>query len=290
MALHLINQIQTQTATDAEIATSTMMHYLKTTNPIENLTAYNMSYMQDNLTSHINESTIAIRNVNEGISMMQIAEQALNKIIKHIQDIRDIALQSLNNLIPESQHESMQKKVSQLVLDINKIVQITEFNGQSLFKSGTDKFLSSLLTNNQNTADPTLNVPLFEGTALSDYLNMLHSIRITDLNVQKNPTIAMLDSNNNPYKIIQDLEKTLTSLRSEHARFGTIQKRFENSLTELQSYSDHLNAYRSKIKDSKLAEENAHLTYDQILKHFSSAILAQANNTQRDVSHLLSSY
>ena len=226
-------------------------------------------------TAQINGLNQAVRNANDGISLAQTAEGALQEITTNLQRMRELAVQSANGTYTSGDRTSLNKEVSSLKQEITRITQAVEFNGVKVLGSSTSlvfqvgaKAVSgvdtiSLSVVNVASANATTGIGSALGTSLS---------------------VGTADAAKSAITMIDTMLDRISSVRAD---FGTIQNRFESVVRNLQNVSENLSASKSRITDADFAAETAALTRNQILQQAGVAMLAQANAAPQSVLSLL---
>lgn len=213
----------------------------------------------------------AIRNTNDAISMIQVAEGAVSETESALQRIRELSVQAANDTLVTSDREDIWTEVNQLMSEIDRIATDTEYNGQTLL-GGTD---STGLTRTfqvgadaNKTIDLTVNVAGTSaiGVDTDDMLTAtaMAALSTTDQQAKANSAIAMADN-------------AIGSISDIRANLGAMQNRLESVVTNLEHVSENTEQARSRIMDADIASETAKLTRNAILQQAGSAILAQAN-------------
>lgn len=216
----------------------------------------------------------AVRNANDGISLAQTAEGALQEITNNLQRMRELAVQSANGTYTSGDRTSLNNEVSALKQEIIRVTQAVEFNGVKVLGSTNTltfqvgaKAVSGVDTINATTVNVASASTRGIGSALGG------SLAITSANAARS-AITMIDT-------------MLNRVSSIRADFGTIQNRFESVVRNLQNVAENLSASRSRIQDADFAEETAELTRNQILQQAGVAMLSQANAAPQTVLSLL---
>lgn len=228
----------------------------------------------EGISSLVRGNTVAVRNANDGISVGQTAEGALGQISNNLQRIREIAVQSANGSISDTQRGNLQKEVDQLTQEISRITQTTNFNGQVLLSAAqtlTFQIGASGTTDNQvtiSTADLT--------TLSAGYAADLTATGTIDVSNSANAS-AWLSA----------IDESISTITTQRATFGGVQNRFEAVISNLSNYNENLTAAKSRIMDTDYAAETANLTRNQILQQAGTAILAQANQLPQSALQLL---
>lgn len=225
--------------------------------------------ISNRLTSQIQGLDQAIRNANDGISLAQTAEGAMDEITTALQRIRVLAVQSQNGINSSSDRVALQKEVSALKTEISRISTTTQFGGVKLLDG---KYSSTFLVG--ANAGQTISVNLsrtgggFGSSGLG--INKLSISSVTGASA----ALASIDS-------------AIKTIDSKRADLGAIQNRFQSTVRNLSNIVENVSAARSRIKDTDFAKETAELTRSQILQQASTTILSQANQRPQSALSLL---
>ena len=232
------------------------------------------------MTSQIRGLTQAVRNANDGISLGQVAEGALEETSNALQRIRELAVQSANDTNNASDRADLQQEVNVLVAEIQRISSQTEFNTQAVldgtYKAGTAaKF--QIGANANQTVEVTIgdagDSALLAVTTASGGTAGVGSVVIT----------TQADAN----ATISQIGYALDSVADIRAELGAMQARFESVVANLSNVVENVSAARSRVLDADVAAETATLTRNAILQQAGTAILAQANQQPQLALQLL---
>lgn len=210
----------------------------------------------------------ASRNAQDGISLIQTAEGALNETHSILQRMRELAVQSSNDTNTQTDREELQKEVDELVSEITRIAENTEFNTKTLMDGG---FSASGLkfhigANSGQNIELTLNDMTASGL----------SVDAIDIESQTGANSAI--------SVINDAIETVSS---ERAKLGATQNRLEHTINNLNVGAENLQAAESRIRDVDMAKEMMNFTKNNILNQAAQAMLAQANQQPQAVLQLL---
>jgi flagellin len=226
------------------------------------------------MTAQIRGLNQAVRNANDGISMMQVAEGALDETTNALQRIRELAVEAANDTMTSTDRAALQKEIDQLLSEIDRISTQTEFNNQVLLSGAweTSKVF-------QVGADPNQTIAVtVDRTTTTSLLSMTGAGVAGAINVSTqgsaNATLARID-------------RALDSVSDIRASLGAYQNRFEMVIANLSNVSENTSAARSRIVDADIAAESADLTRNSILQQAGTAILAQANQQPQIALQLL---
>lgn len=228
----------------------------------------------EGITSLVRGNTVAVRNANDGISVGQTAEGALGQISNNLQRIREIAVQSANGSISDTQRGNLQKEVDQLTQEVSRITQTTNFNGQVLLSAAQTL---TFQVGASGTEDNQVTISTADLTTLSAGYNADLTATGT-IDVSNSGTASAW---------LSAIDEAISTITTQRATFGGVQNRFEAVISNLSNYNENLTAARSRIMDADYASETATLTRNQILQQAGTAILAQANQLPQSALQLL---
>ncbi|HEY9042759.1 MAG TPA: flagellin [Rheinheimera sp.] len=223
--------------------------------------------ISNRLTSQINGLDQAARNANDGISLAQVAEGAMDEITTSLQRIRTLAIQSQNGINTSTDRKALQQEVAQLKTEISRIAQTTQFGTQKLL----DGTLSAVFLVGANR-DQTISIQL---TA--------NSFGLTGLNIDA----VSVSSFAGAADALDSIDEAIKTIDSARADLGAVQNRFQATIRNLTNISENVAGARSRIRDTDFAKETAELTRTQILQQTSTTVLAQANQRPQAALSLL---
>jgi flagellin len=212
----------------------------------------------------------AMRNAQDGISLIQTAEGALNETHSILQRMRELAVQAANDAtLSADDKAAIDKEMDELVAEIDKIAERTEFNGTKLL-NGT--FTNKTLQVGAN-ASQTLSVTISSAaaSALGTASSSLNNVDVTT----------------DPTEAITIIDAAIVDVNNIRADLGAKQNRLEHTIANLGVAAENLAASESRIRDVDMAAEMVAFTRSQILQQAGTAILAQANQTPQSVLALL---
>ncbi|ALZ74324.1 flagellin [Rheinheimera sp. F8] len=225
--------------------------------------------ISNRLTSQIQGLDQAIRNANDGISLSQVAEGAMDEITTALQRIRVLSVQSQNGINSSGDRLALQKEVSALKTEISRIATTTQFGGVKLL-DGT--YSSTFLVGANAGQNISVNISRTGGGYGASGLN-LSTLSIATL-IGASAALASVDS-------------AITIIDSKRADLGAIQNRFQATIRNLSNIVENVSSARSRIRDTDFAKETAELTRSQILQQASTTILSQANQRPQSALSLL---
>lgn len=231
-------------------------------------------FISEQLTRDIRGTNQAVRNAADGISLGQTAEGALSEIGNNLQRIRELAVQSAN--ATTNDRKGIQAEVDQLTQEISRIIQTTEFAGNSLLNAAGGSETLTFQVGASGTASNQLTISTVSMTGIAGYAASLTATGTVNVSNAANASAAL-----------SALSTALDTVNQSRATYGALQNRFEAVISNLQNYAENLTAARSRIQDADFAAETANLTRAQILQQAGVSILAQANTLPQTALSLL---
>lgn len=227
--------------------------------------------ISNRLTSQVNGLNQAARNANDGISVAQVAEGAMEEITNSLQRIRVLAIQSQNGINSADDRAALQKEVSALKVEMSRIATTTQFGNQNLLNgSYSAKFLVGANANQNISVNLSRNTPAAGWGA--------NGLGLTALTVSSvggaSTALALVDS-------------AIKAVDGKRADLGALQNRFQATIRNLANISENVSGARARIRDTDFARETAELTRQQILQQTSTTVLAQANQRPQAALSLL---
>ncbi len=208
----------------------------------------------------------ASRNAQDGISMIQTAEGALNESHDILQRMRELAVQASNDTYTDTDRGQIQKEVAALTTELTRIADDTEFNNQTLLDTDGNAKVIHVGAN----ADQTISVTFNSATA-------------ADLGVDAVDISTQVGANG----AITTIQTAIDDVSGERAQLGAYQNRLEHAIKNLDTSAENLQASESRIRDVDMAKEMMELTKNNILQQASQAMLAQANSQPQSILQLL---
>ncbi|WP_206238690.1 flagellin N-terminal helical domain-containing protein [Novosphingobium terrae] len=253
------------------------------------------------MTSQINGMNQGIKNANDGISLAQTAEGSLTEVTNMLQRIRELAVQSSSGTYSSTDRDQMQQEVTSLTGQISNIITSTKFNGVNLFSSSAGASGSGVSfniqagANNLTTDQVKITASDFDssqfGTASASYTGT--TATVTGFQVNDNVTTTggttTYDGHGADYalKTIDNVDSMLANVAKVDASFGAGQSQLQSSVNNMTNSVTNLSAARSRIEDTDYSAESTAMAKAQILSQASTAMIAQANQSQQNVLTLL---
>jgi flagellin len=222
-----------------------------------------------NLESQVISTRQAMRNTNDGISIIQTGESAANEVTDILQRMRELAVQSASETLADSERSFISDEFNQLRSEVARIASVTEFNGVAL----TDGVLSSVDVQVGIQSDSASRITITLGDLTTSGLG----INTMDLS-----------STSAAQSALDTIDTALSSVNSLRSKFGAVQNRLDSALNNSQVSVEALSSAQSQIMDTDFATESSNLTKLQIMQQAGIASLAQAKNMNQSVISLLS--
>ncbi|MGM0702851.1 MAG: flagellin [Pseudomonadota bacterium] len=246
------------------------------------------------MTSTVTGLNQAARNANDGISLAQTAEGALDQVNDNLQRIRELTVQAQNDTNTAQDIDSIQEEVNERLAEIDRVTSQTEFNGRSVFGGGAaSTFSIQVGAKDDQTIDITIGKSEGDADVSSSGWNMFGTgaSAVTDLDVQ---TVGTTDRTvgADGFDVLADdalaiVDNNIGNVDEARSNLGAMQNRFETALDNIETTSTNLEAARSRIEDADYADEVSNMTRAQILEQAGTSILAQANQSPQSVLSLL---
>ena len=237
--------------------------------------------ISERMSSQTRGMSVAMRNANDAISMMQVGEGALGKVGDIFQRMRELAVQAANGTNSESDRSNLNEEVAQLAQEATRTLGGTLFNGQSVLQS-TDAMTYQIGANNTSSLD-RISVTGFNWADNSSITAAIGASVITGTDA---PPLSVSDISG-AQSAITIIDDAIDAVNSQRAIFGATQNRFENVVANLQVSYENQSSARSRIIDADYAAETANLSRAQILQQAGNAMVAQANQSPQQVLSLL---
>lgn len=226
--------------------------------------------ISEKLRSQSNGLNQATANAQDGISLIQTAEGALNETHSILQRMRTLAVQSANDTNTAEDRGNIQKEVTQLNLELDRISGNTEFNGQKLLDGtgGTaGKFTFQIGANATQTTEVDLSTKQDAATL---------AVNNIDLSTSAGSAAALTS-----------IDDAIKSVSGSRADLGAVQNRLQHTINSLSVAAENASAAESRIRDTDMAKEMTSFTRSQILQQAGVSMLAQANSAPQSVLKLL---
>ncbi len=259
--------------------------------------------ISNRLNSQINGLNQGIRNANDGISLAQTAEGAMDEVTQMFQRMRTLAQQASNGSNTDDDRLALQEEIRALAEEVNRVAEDTTFGGQNLldgtyeasFQVGADAIqtigfsmknvagtANSLTTNGGFTLSGIAGIASgVTGKQLSTFADGISTIAGTGTGAtfasRFVASTISVSTQTNAQLILAGVDALIAVVDKKRAELGAVQNRFQSTIRNQANISENLSSAKSRIQDADFAAETAALTRNQILQQASSSILSQAN-------------
>ncbi len=227
--------------------------------------------ISEKLRAQIRGVNQAERNANDGISMIQTAEGGLNEGSNILIRLRELAVQSASDTVGEAERKFTDLEYQNLKQELERISQVTEFNGKKLLNGQGDKYDFQIGINNDDFQDR-----IKYDAARSNA--SLEGLGIGELSVT---------SKESSQESLAKIDMAIQTVSGQRAELGAVQNRLTSTINNLQSSSENLSAANSRIRDTDFAAESARNTKMNILTSAGTSVLSQANSQGQAALKLL---
>ncbi|MCE9849918.1 flagellin [Aeromonas allosaccharophila] len=250
--------------------------------------------ISNRLTSQINGLDQGNRNANDGISLAQTAEGAMDEVTGMLQRMRTLAQQSANGSNSAKDREALQKEVDQLGSEINRISKDTTFAGTKLLDGSFGGSFQVGADANQTIG---FSLSQVEGFSISG----ISAAAATTVTAASGGTLAVslifvsgstaggisISTQTAAQNVLAAVDSMLGVVDGKRAELGAVQNRLDSTIRNQANISENVSAARSRIRDADFATETANMTKQNILQQAASSVLAQANQRPQSALSLL---
>ncbi len=229
--------------------------------------------ISSSMTAQIRGMNQGVRNANDGISMAQTAEGALDEVSNMLQRMRELTVQSKNGTYSAADAGNIKSEMTALGSQITSVLTNTAFNGKKLFDGSNASVTIQAGANASDTVTMSLGALNAGGDAIATALAV-------DVTVEDEGDIGDDD-------YLTKFDDALAQVATARSGLGAVQNRLESAVNNLTSNATNLSDARSRIEDADFSTESTNLAKAQILSQASTAMLSQANQSQQGVLKLL---
>jgi flagellin len=227
--------------------------------------------ISEKLKAEIRSAQQANRNVNDGVSLVQVAEGGLNETSNILVRMRELAIQSSSDTVGDSERGMANLEYQQLKSEMDRISQVTEYNGKKLLNGSDNK------------------IDFQVGTGADEFKDRIS----LDTSVINSGIEAMgvegvdVSSKEGAQSSLGALDSAIEKVSGQRAVLGSLQNRLTSTSNNLQVYTENMSAANSRIRDVDYAEESAKQARNQILTSAGTSVLAQANVSSQNALKLI---
>jgi flagellin len=227
--------------------------------------------ISENLRAQIRGMRQAKRNTMDGVSLIQVSEGGLNEISNMIVRLRELAIQSASDTVSDNERQFTDREFQSLKQEIDRISNVTQFNGNPLLNGKAGIFEIQVGTHN----NPILDRIVYNGERSDASLDALRL---------GGESVATKQGAQLSLAVIDDALVRVNSIRAD---LGALQNRLQSTINNLAISDENLSAANSRIRDTDMAEEVSEMTKQNILMQSGIAVLGQANQTNQTALKLL---
>jgi flagellin len=227
--------------------------------------------ISENLKAQIRGMRQATRNANDGISLVQVAEGGLQEVSNMLIRLRELAVQAASDTIGDTERKFVDVEYQQLKSEIQRISEVTTFNGRDLL-NGTGGLIDIQVGTRNDVFKDRISFNASAANAGLEALSLTAESVATKEAAQQSIDLA---------------DKAIVSVNAIRANFGAMQNRLQSTTQNLAVSDENLSAANSRIRDADIAAESSELTRNNILAQAGVSILAQANNASNLAMKLL---
>lgn len=228
--------------------------------------------ISESLKGQIRGMRQASRNANDGISLVQVAEGGLQEVSNMLIRLRELGVQAASDTLGDTERKFLDVEYQQLKSEIQRISEVTTFNGRDLL-NGTGGVIDIQVGTHNDTFKDRISFNASAANASLESLGVVAESVATKEGAQTG---------------IDSVDKAIVSVNAIRANFGAMQNRLQSTTSNLAVSDENLSAANSRIRDADIAAESAELTRNNILAQAGVATLAQANNVTQMALKLLS--
>ena len=233
------------------------------------------------MTSQIKGLETGIKNANDAISMISVADGALVEVTNMLQRMRELALQASNGTTTSADRDYLSAEYVNLLTEIDRIAENTQWNGSSVLNHTTS---ASSTFKYQVGANGGQTIAVNFGDMTNSASGSFASLTLSAANLVAGTTASALTKG---VSAITFIDSAITSVNTQRATFGAAVNQLTYAVDNLASVAVNAEASRSRILDTDYASETSELARTQIIQQAGTAMLAQANQLPQTVLSLL---
>lgn len=263
-----------QTNQDIDESLETLSSGQRINQAADDAAGLSISEKMDNQVSGLEQ---AERNAQDGTSMIQTAEGALEETHEVLQRGRELAVQAANDSYTEEDREDLQEEMDQLVDEIDRIAENTEFNTEELLDGGEDG----------DGVEFTFHIGANEGQNISVDIDNMDAESLGMREDAEGDPIDISSERSEADEAIDTIDEAIETVSEQRSELGAVQNRLDHTVSNLGVASENLEAAESRIRDADMADEMMEFQQEQVLEEAGTAMMAQANQQGQSVLQLL---
>ena len=210
-------------------------------------------------------------NAQDGVSLIQVAEGALNETHAILQRMNELATQAANDTNTSIDREAISAEIEELKTEVTRIASTTEFNSQKILDGTFETNGLKLQVGDKNEAAQSIEVKI--GSMATSAFTGLEDIKVSS---HTDATAAM-----------ETIQNAINDVSTQRSKLGAIQNRLEHTIKNLDNIHENTQAAESRLRDTDMAEAMVDYSKNQILAQAGQSMLAQANQSTQGVLSLL---
>jgi len=227
--------------------------------------------ISEGLRSQVGGLKVAVRNAQDGVSVVQTAEGALTEVHSILQRVRDLTVQAGNDSNNAAARTNIKTEIDSLGDELTRIGASTNFNGTKLLDGS-----ASALTFQVGASDQASESQVVVDLSSANVGAIGTAVKALDVSSAANALTSLTT-----------IDTNISTVSTERAKLGASQNRFEHTINSVNVAIENLSASESRIRDTDMASEMMNFTRSQILSQAGTAMLAQANQAPQSVLSLL---
>jgi len=227
--------------------------------------------ISEKLKGSIRSMQQANRNANDGISLIQTAEGGINEVSNILLRLRELSVQAASDTVGDAERGFTDKEFQNLKSEIDRIANVTKFNGTSLL-NGNGKTLDFQVGINNDSSQDRL-----------QYATSATDVTLGHLGLSSTSTVSKESAQAN----LASIDSAIMAVNENRAGLGALQNRLGSTVQNLSISTENLSAANSRIRDTDMASESSELTKASILAQAGTAVLSQANSSSNLALKLL---
>jgi flagellin len=227
--------------------------------------------ISENLRAQVRGLRQAKRNAQDGVSLIQVSEGGLNEISSILIRLRELSIQAASDTIGDTERQFVDREFQSLKQEVDRISNVTEFNGTPLLNGRSGIFEIQVGTHN----NPILDRVVYNGERSDASLDALKL---------GGESVATKQGAQLSLSVIDDALVRVNSIRAD---LGAMQNRLQSTINNLSISDENLSQANSRIRDTDMAEEVSEMTKNNILMQAGISVLGQANTTNSAALKLL---
>jgi flagellin len=240
--------------------------------------------VSEKIRTQVRGTSQAIRNANDGIALMNIAEGACNEVSEMLQRMRELAVQSDNDTFSTTERSYLDQEFQSLMQEIQRIAQSTQYNGMTLLDGEPNSFGAIGGANSILHIGANFNGGSVLGTIDTLPVN-IQPITLGALGMTQGGTV--ITNRNGAFAAIGTVDAAIRSVSMVRSNLGAVINRLDHAVKNLQIQETNMTSAESAIRDVDFAKEMTEFTRNQILTQSATSMLSQANQAPQRVLELL---